>query len=69
MENEVKTADPELQLIKEKAAFTAIFFVTLILCGFFRVGSYSPLIAIYTTVASMAVYIYKYRKAKKVEAA
>ena len=67
MKNETKHVNPELELFKEKAAFVAIFFVTLMICGFFRMGDYSPLIAICTTILAMFLYFRKCRKAKKAE--
>lgn len=64
MKNEVKVVDPELELFKEKAAFLAIFFVTLILCLVLGLDVYSGLIAISVSVTAMVIY---YKKTQKVE--
>lgn len=73
MEKDVKVMDAETKLIAEKAAFFAVFLVTMILAAlasqrFGFTANYNPLIAFGTTILSIAVYLKHLNKNKKVEA-
>ena len=64
MKNEVKVVDPELELIKEKAAMFLIWLATFIACSLLGLGVYGGLIALAVAVSVMIIY---FKKTKKVE--
>ena len=66
MKNETKVVDPELQLLKERAAMFLIWLVTFIPCLLLGLGVYSGLIAIAVAVSAMIIYFKKTKKAEVV---
>lgn len=72
MEKNVKVMDEETKLLAEKAAFFAVFLVTLILAAlaskqFGFSADYNPLIAFTATALAIVAYLYQLQKTKKVE--
>lgn len=57
----------ENEHLKNQVKGWGIFLLVLVICGVFKLGIYSVMIAFFVTICALGVDVYLYRKNKKVE--
>lgn len=57
----------ENENLKNKVKGGGIFLLVLTICGVFKSGIYSVIIAFFVTIFALCIDVYLYRKNKKVE--